>query len=77
MFPSVGRSAGTVPVIKYQEVIEALATHGAKETFADGVRVRRAHRRADHADAGGTSEGIEGGPELAVAIANQKPRRGT
>jgi hypothetical protein len=34
-------------------VVEALATQRAEKAFTDGVHVGRAHRRADHADAGG------------------------
>ena len=73
----LGHDALEVPVVEHQDVVEALATQRTEKAFADGVHVRRAHRRADHPDAGGAGQRIEGGPELVVAVANQEPWRRT
>ena len=64
----LGDDALEVPGVEHKNVVEALATKRAQKTLADGVHVRRAHRGADHPDAGGTRERIEGGPELVVAV---------
>jgi hypothetical protein len=73
----LGDDALEVPVIEDQDVVEALSTQRTEKAFANGVHVRRAHCRAEHPDAGGAGERIEGGPEPVVAIANQEPRRST
>ena len=69
----LGDDALEVPAVQHENVVEALATQRPEKALADGVHVRRAHRRADHSDAGGARERIEGGPELVVAVANQEP----
>jgi len=62
-----------VPVVEHEDVIEAFATQRTEKPFTDRVHVRRAHRRADHPDAGGQGERIEGDPELVVVIQEQEP----
>ena len=69
----LGDDALEVPGVEHKNVVEAFAAQRTEEALADGVHVRRAHRRADHSDAGGARERIEGGPELVVAVANQEP----
>jgi hypothetical protein len=73
----LGDDALEVPVIEHDDVVEAFAAPRAEKPCTDRVHVRRAHRRADHPDAGGACERIEGDPELIVAIANQEPWRRT
>ena len=64
----LGDDALEVPAVEHENVVEAFATKRAQKALADGVHVRRAHRRADDPDAGGACERIEGGPELVVAV---------
>ncbi len=59
-----GDDALEVPAVEHENVVETLATQRAQKALADGVHVRRAHRCADHSDARGARERIEGGPEL-------------
>ena len=49
------------------------------EAFGDRIRSRCPHRCPDDADVGGGEDGVEGGGELAVAVADEEPeprRRG-
>jgi hypothetical protein len=48
----LGDDALEVPAVKHENVVEALATQRAQKALADGVQVRRSHRRADRTDAG-------------------------
>ena len=70
----LGDHAVQMPVVEHQDMVEALATQLAEKAFADGIHVGRAHRRADYPDAGGNGQRIEGGPKLAVSVANQELR---
>jgi hypothetical protein len=67
----LGDDALEVAAVEHENVVEALATQRTEEALADGIHVRRAHRGADHTDAGGARERIEGAPELVVAVANR------
>src|ERR1019366_5965107 len=73
----LGDNALEVAAVKHANVVEAFAAQRTEEALADGVHVRRSNRRADHSDARGSRERIEGGPELVVAIANQESWRRT
>jgi hypothetical protein len=55
-----------------QEMIETFAAQGADEAFRDGVRPRCSCRGADDADVGTGEYRVEGGGELAVAVADQE-----
>jgi hypothetical protein len=58
-----------------QKVIEAFAALGADPALRDGIRARCPDRAADDADVGAGEHGVEGGGELAVAVAvaDQEP----
>jgi hypothetical protein len=56
-----------------QEMVEAFAAQGADPAFRDGVGSRCSYRGADDGDVGAGEHGVEGGGELAVAIADQEP----
>ena len=56
-----------------QEVVEAFAAQGADPAFRDRVRSRCSDRGADDADVGAGEHRVEGGGELAVAVADQEP----
>jgi hypothetical protein len=54
--------------------VEALGVDGSDEALGVGVRGWRADRRLDDADPFAREHGVEGGRELAVAIADQEPQ---
>ena len=56
-----------------QDVVEAFAADGADEAFGDRVRPRCPHRGPDDPDVGAGEDGVEGGGELGVAVADQEP----
>src|SRR5258708_2966376 len=72
-----GDDALEVPAVEHENVVQALATQRTEKALTDGVHVWRAHRRADHPDAGAVRERIKGSPELVVAVASQEPWRRT
>jgi hypothetical protein len=43
----LGDDALEVPGVEHKNVVEAFAAQRTEEALADGVHVRRAHRRAD------------------------------
>ena len=53
-----------------QEVVEAFPAQGADEPFRDRVRPGRG---ADDADVGTGEDGVKGGGEFAVPVADQEP----
>jgi hypothetical protein len=57
-----------------QDSVETLAADAADPAFRVRLRLRRCNWRADHADAVGAAERIEGFGELDVAVADQDPR---
>ena len=57
-----------------QDPVEAFAAHAADPALGVRPRPRCAHRRLDHADAFGAEDLVEVTGELAVAVADQKPR---
>src|SRR6478735_7998863 len=56
-----------------QEVVEAFPAQGADEAFRDGVRAGCPDWGADDAEVGAGEDGVEGGGELAVPVADQEP----
>jgi hypothetical protein len=62
-----------LPLIEYQQVIEAFPSDTAQETFADGVRTRSMGRCAQHVDGTSLRDTGEARSELAIVIANQIP----
>ena len=56
-----------------QEVVEAFSAQGADEALCDRVRPRCPDRGADDPDAGAGEDGVEGGGELGVPVADQEP----
>ena len=56
-----------------QDAVEEFAADGADEAFGDRVRPRRSHRCSDDRGVDGGEHGVEGGGELAVAVADQEP----
>ena len=55
--------------------VGAFSTGGADPAFGEGVRVRRLDRRADHLDALGAEDLVEGVAELRVAIVHKQQER--
>jgi hypothetical protein len=58
-----------------QQPVEALGTDGADEALRDRVRLRRSHRRLDDLNSLACEGRVEACCELAVAVADQEPRR--
>src|SRR3954463_15562306 len=56
-----------------QKVVEAFPLQGADEPFRDRVRPGRSDRGADDPQVGAGEDGVEGGGELAVSVADQEP----
>jgi hypothetical protein len=62
-----------MPLIDDQGVVEEFAADAADEAFGDRVGPRCPHRCLDDPDVDGGEDGVEGGGELGVAVADQKP----
>ena len=56
-----------------QEAVEEFAAEGADEAFGDRVRPRCPHWRLDDPDVDRGEDGVEGGGELGVAVADKEP----
>ena len=56
-----------------QQVIEAFAAQRADEAFGDRIGPRCSNWGADDADVGAGEDGVEGGGELRIAVADQEP----
>ena len=63
-----------VSLVDDQGAVEEFAADGADEAFGDGVGPRRSCGRLDDRDVDGGEDGVEGGGELGVAIADEKPK---
>jgi hypothetical protein len=57
-----------------QHVVEAFAAQRADPTLGDRVGPRRLDGGAEDADVGAGEDGVEGGGELAVPVADQEPK---
>ena len=64
----LGDDALEVPAVEHENVVEAFATKRAQKALADGVHVRRAHRRADDPDAGGACERTRSNESTSASI---------
>ena len=62
-----------VSLVDDHKAVEEFAADGADEAFGDRIRPWRAHGRRDDLDVDGGEHGVEGGGELAVAVADQEP----
>jgi hypothetical protein len=58
-----------------QEPVETLATHGTDPALGVRARLRHPHRGLDHLDAFAAEDRIKLPGELAVAVADQDPRK--
>src|SRR6266508_4691575 len=58
-----------------QDPVETLAPDAADPALGMRPRPRRSHRRFDHTDALGAEDLVELAGELAVAVADEKPRK--
>jgi hypothetical protein len=56
-----------------QEMVEAFAAQGADEPFRDRIRPWRSDWCVDDADVGAGEDGVKGGGEPAVPVANHEP----
>jgi hypothetical protein len=65
-----------VSLVVDQQSVGALLANAANEPLGIAVRSRRLGRDLDHIDAFGGEDGIEGGGELGVAVADQEAERG-
>ena len=65
----------SVLLIDDQKTVEEFASDAADEAFGDRVGPRCPHRSLDNADVEGGEDGVEGGRELGVAVADQEPKR--
>jgi hypothetical protein len=63
-----------VPCANCGDPAQALAVDATDPAFRDRVRARRPYRGADDADVGAGEDGVEGGGELAVPVADQEPK---
>src|SRR5690348_8699869 len=64
-----------VALVGDQNSVEYFAADGADKAFGDRVRARCTHRRLDDLAFDGGEEGVEGGGELAVTVADQDRKR--
>ena len=64
-----------MPSAEDQNSVEAVGANGAHPALGVGIRVRRLDRRADHSDAFGPEDVVEGVAELRVAIVDEEPER--
>ena len=69
----LAKHGGGVPLVDDQGAVEEFAAEGADEAFGDGVGPRRSYRCLDDPDVGGGEDGVEGGGELGVAVADEEP----
>ena len=83
MWPStvvVGAVAGEdgpqVPLAEDQYAVGEFGSGGQHEAFGEAVRSRAARRDLDGVDAGAGQGGVEGGGELAGAVADEEPEAG-
>jgi hypothetical protein len=58
-----------------QQPVETLGAVGPYEPLRIGIHVRCTHWRVDHLGAFAAEHLVEGGPEFAVAVVDQEPRR--
>src|SRR6266511_2056252 len=58
-----------------QDPVEAVGAKRANPALGVGIRVRRPDRRADHSDAFGPEDLIEGVAELRVTVVDEEPER--
>ena len=59
---------------EHQHVIQAFVSNAAHPAFGDRVRLRRPHRRLDHAHTLGADELVERAGELGVPVVQQEAR---
>src|SRR5437870_10794280 len=64
-----------MPSAEDQDPVEAVGANRANPALGVGIRVRRLDRRADHSDAFGPEDLIEGVAELRVAVVDEEPER--
>src|SRR5215210_6917778 len=57
-----------------EDPVEAVGAERSYPAFGVGVRVRRLDRRADHLDALGAEDLVEGMAELRIAVVDKKPK---
>ena len=74
VLPKHGRG---VALVDDQEAVEEFSTDRADEAFGDRVGARCLHRRLDDLDVDGGEDGVEGGGELGVAVADEEPESST
>ena len=74
VLPKHGRG---VALVDDQEAVEEFAADRADEAFGDRVRPWCSHRRLDDPDVDGGEDGVEGGGELGVAVADEEPDSST
>src|SRR5947208_852462 len=67
--------AAEVALIDDQQPVEALGADGPDEALCDRVSLRRPHGRLDDLDAFAGEHGVKVARELAVAVADQEPKR--
>jgi hypothetical protein len=65
-----------VSLVVDQQSVGALVADAANEPFGVAVRPGRPGRNLDHINAFGDKNGIEGGGELGVPVADQEAERG-
>jgi hypothetical protein len=63
-----------VPAPEDKDPVEAVGAERAYPTFGVGIRVRRLDRSADHLDALGAEDLVEGVRELRVAVVHEEPK---
>ncbi len=64
-----------MPSAEDHDSVEAVRANRANPALGVGIRVRRLDRRADHSDAFGPEDLIEGMAELRVTVVDEEPER--
>src|SRR3954452_6391527 len=64
---------GGVALVDDQDAVEEFSADRADEAFGDRVGPRCLPRRFDDRDVDGGEDGVEGGGELGVAVADEEP----
>jgi hypothetical protein len=69
----LGQHRPQLPAAQDQDPVQHLPPNRAHPPLRVRIRPRRPHRRGEHLDRLGGEDGVEGGGELRVPIADQKP----
>ena len=69
----LGKRQGGMTLVDHEDAVEQFAADAADEPFGDPVGPGRTYRRLDYSNPGSGEDGVEGGSEFGVPIADEKP----